>query len=211
MYFKTEAIVLKKRNFSESDRLLTIFTRDFGKLTILAKGARRPGSRKAGHLELGNWCKVFVARGKNIDILTEVELKRAFGIADFREDKANKIYHVLEIIENLTVDHQKNPGAFILLVKFLKKIETDKNFNLLSIVFKIKLLAALGFFSSNSLKNSKAKRIFDILEKMDFEHIEGNVRLSKDSHLKLLLFLDSMIENITSSKLKTSRFLDGAV
>ena len=207
MYFRTEAIILKKRNFSESDRLLTIFTRDFGKLTVLAKGVRRPRSRKAGHLELGNWCKVFIAKGKNIDILTEVESKKAFGIADFREDKANKIYHLLEIIENLTVDHQKNLQAFILLVKFLKKVETDKNFNLLSSVFKIKLLASLGFFSSQSLKNSKAKQIFNILEKTDFEYLEDKIKLSKDSHLKLLLFLDSMIENITSSKLKTARFL----
>lgn len=207
MYFKTEAVILKKRNFAESDRLLTIFTRDFGKLTVLAKGVRRPASRKAGHLELGNWCKVFIAKGKNIDILTEVELKKAFGIADFREDKANKIYHLLEIIENLTVEHQKNQEAFILLVKFLKKVDTEENFSLLSSVFKIKLLSYLGFFSSQSVKSAKTKRIFNILEKSDFDSINTQIKLSKDSHLKLLLFLDSMIENITSSKLKTARFL----
>lgn len=207
MYFKTEAVILKKRNFAESDRLLTIFTRDFGKLTVLAKGVRRPASRKAGHLELGNWCKVFIAKGKNIDILTEVELKKAFGIADFREDKANKIYHLLEIIENLTVEHQKNQEAFILLVKFLKKVDTEQNFSLLSSVFKIKLLSYLGFFSSQSVKSAKTKRIFNILEKSDFDSINTQIKLSKDSHLKLLLFLDSMIENITSSKLKTARFL----
>ena len=207
MYFRTEAVILKKRNFAESDRLLTIFTRDFGKLTILAKGVRRPTSKKAGHLELGNWCKVFIAKGKNIDILTEVELKKAFGIADFREDKANKIYHLLEIIENLTVEHQKNREAFILLVKFLKEIDRQENFSLLSSVFKIKLLSSLGFFSSQSLKSTKAKRIFNILEKTDFDSIDTQIKLSKDSHLKLLLFLDSMIENITNSKLKTARFL----
>src|SRR3989344_6728626 len=108
MYFRTEAIILKKRNFSESDRLLTIFTRDFGKLTVLAKGVRRPKSKKAGHVELGSWCKVFLARGKNLDILTEVEVKKAFGIADFSPTKTNKIYHLLELIELLTVPHQNN-------------------------------------------------------------------------------------------------------
>ena len=207
MYFKTEAIILKKRNFAESDRLLTIFTKDYGKLTILAKGVRRPTSRKSGHVELGNWCKVFIAKGKNIDILIEVELKKAFGIADFREDKANKIYHRLEIIENLTVEHQKNQEAFILLVKFLKKVDTEENFSLLSSVFKIKLLSSLGFFSSQFLKSTKTKQIFNILEKTDFDSIENKIKLSPNSHLKLLLFLDSMIENITSSKLKTARFL----
>ena len=108
MYFKTEGVILSRRNFGESDRILTIFTRDHGKLTALAKGVRRPKSRKGGHVEIGNWCKLFIARGKNIDLLTEVETKKAFGIADFTAAKANKIYHLLELVESLTEIKQKS-------------------------------------------------------------------------------------------------------
>ena len=61
---RTEGVVLSQKNFAEADRLLTIYTRDFGKLHALAKGARRPISKKAGHTQLGNWCKILIVRGK---------------------------------------------------------------------------------------------------------------------------------------------------
>lgn len=209
MYFRTEGVVIKKKNFGEADRIFTIYTRDYGKVTALAKGVRRPRSRKAGHLELGNWCKVFIAKGKNLDLLTEVELKRAFGIAEFSQSKANKIYHLLELIDSLTPDHQKNLDVYILLVQFLKKCADSEDFNLVSSVFKIKLLTSLGFFSTKSIKNSKTQKFFNLLEQEDFDKIKAGVSLSHNSQLKLLSFLDSMIENITQSKLKTVRFLDG--
>lgn len=207
MYFRTEGVVIRRRNFGEADRILTIYTRDYGKISALAKGVRRPRSKKAGHLELGNWCKVFVARGKNLDLLTEVQVKRAFGIADFTEDKANKIYHLLELVESLTAEHQKNPQVFILLVQFLKRCVREEDFNLVSAVFKIKLLSLLGFFSASSLKDSQTKDVIKVLEHEDFEAVKQKIRLSQGSNLKLLTFLDSMVENLTQQKLKTSRFL----
>lgn len=207
MYFRTEGVVIRRRNFGEADRILTIYTRDYGKITALAKGARRPRSKKAGHVELGSWCKIFVARGKNLDLLTEVELKRAFGIADFSQEKANKIYHLLELVDALTAEHAKNPQVFILLVQFLKRCTSEENFNLVSAVFKIKLLSLLGFFSASSLKDSQTKDVIKVLEHEDFEAVKQKIRLSQGSNLKLLTFLDSMVENITQTKLKTSRFL----
>ena len=207
MYFRTEGVVLSRRNFGEADRILTIFTRDHGKLTALAKGVRRPKSRKGGHVEIGNWCKLFIARGKNIDLLTEVETKKAFGIADFTAAKANKIYHLLELVESLTELKQKNPGVFILLVRFLKKIATGEDFNLVSLVFKVKLLSTLGFFSAKNLKDSVAKSIFVTIENEDFDIIKEKFNFKESAYLKLLSFLDSMIENLTQTKLKTSRFL----
>ena len=49
--YRVSAIVLKRREMGEADRLLTVLTRDRGKLTLLAKGVRRVASRKAGHIE----------------------------------------------------------------------------------------------------------------------------------------------------------------
>ena len=207
MYFKTEGVILARRNFAEADRILTICSRDHGKIVALAKGVRRPRSRKAGHLELGNWCRIFVARGRNLDLLTEVELKRSFGIVDFSEQKANKIYHLLELVDNLTAEKQKNLSVFILLVGFIKRITDGEDFRLLSLTFKIKLLSTLGFFSAKNIKNSNAKNLFETLENADFGKIKEKIKLTDRSYLKLLQFLDSIIENLTQTKLKTSRFL----
>ena len=207
MYFRTEGVILARRNFAEADRILTIYTRDYGKVIALAKGVRRPRSRKAGHLELGNWCRIFVARGRNLDLLTEVELKRSFGILDFSEQKANKIYHLLELVDSLTAEKAKNLSVFILLIGFLKRITDGEDFRLLSVTFKIKLLSTLGFFSARNIKNSKAKNLFETLENADFGKIKEKIKLTDRSYLKLLQFLDSIIENLAQTKLKTSRFL----
>lgn len=207
MYFRTEGVILKRRNFGEADRLLTIYTKDLGKITCLAKGVRRPRSKKAGHLELGNWCKVFIAKGKNLDLLTEVEVKKAFGIADFSQEKANRIYHLLELVDSLTELHQKSSQVFILLVGFLKKVAKEEEFNLVSLTFKIKLLSSLGFFSARSLANPRTRNFFEILETEDFGRIQTKVKLKEETYLKLLSFLDSMIESLTETKLKTTKFL----
>ncbi len=207
MYIKTDAIILSRRNFGEADRIVTFFTKDFGKMNALAKGVRRPRSKKAGHLEIGNWCKIFVAKGKNLDLLTEIELKKAFGINEFSESKANKIYHFLEIVKNVTVEEQRNRELFNVLVNFLKKLEEGEDFNLLSSCFKIKLLANLGFFSARELKDTKTKRIISYLEEENYELIREKIKLTDSSYLKLLGFLDSIIEDLSEQKLKTNRFI----
>lgn len=209
MYLRTEGVILKKRDFGEADRILTIFTRDFGKVICIAKGTRRPRSRKAGHVELGNWCKVFIAKGKNIDLLTEVEVKKPFGIDNFSPEKANKIYHLLEIVELLTAPHQKNLKVFIILVNFLKRITDGEDFYLISTVFKIKLLSTLGFFSARSLEKSKIRNFFEMIQDEGFENIKNRIRLKEKDYLKLLSFLDSMIEKIIEARLKTIRFVNG--
>lgn len=207
MYLRTYGIVLSRKNYGEADRILRIYTKDLGKVSALAKGVRRPRSRKGGHVEIGNLCKFFIAKGRNLDLVTEVELKKAFGIDKFTEDKANKIYHLLELVDLLTEEKQKNPEVFNLLFSFLKKIEKKDNFSLISSVFKVRLLKNLGFFSASSFKNSKMQSAFQILEDEDFETIEIRINGGKNGYLKLLNFLDSMIENIAQAKLRTNRFL----
>src|SRR3989338_2951714 len=227
MYFRTEGVILKRRDFGEADRIVTFYTRDFGKVTALCKGVRRPRSKKAGHLELGNWCKIFVAKGKNLDLLTEIELKTAFGINEFSENKANKIYHFLEIVKNITPDGQRNQSTFILLIHFLKQIANGEDFNLVSTTFKIKLLSNLGFFSTEQLPDSNTKRFLEFLATEDFDIIKKEV-VSRDkslgpqssdnstrtarftvskSYLKVLAFLDSMIEDLCEQKLTTRKYV----
>ena len=211
MYLRTEGIILARRNFGEADRILTIYTKDYGKISAIGKGVRRPRSKKAGHVELGSWCKIFAARGKNLDLLTEVETKKAFGIDNFSPAKANKIYHLLELVDSLTQHEQKNQEVFFLLLKYLDEISKGNNFDLISSVFKVKLLSELGFFSAKSLKGSKSQQFLQSLENDDFENLKKRVKLDRDSYLKLLTFLDSMIENLIERTLKTNRFVNGTV
>jgi DNA repair protein RecO (recombination protein O) len=209
MYIRTDCVVLSHKNFNEADRILTLYTKDFGKMSCLAKGVRRLTSRKAGHVEPGNWCKVFIAKGKNLDLLTEAELKKAFGAREPTPTKAGNIFHLLELVSELTEINQKNSEVFSLLVDFLDKTDRGEDFNLVSAAFKIKLLSALGFFSVRSFQSSVTRDLIKFFEEEDYARLKQKLVISENSYLKLLSFLDSIIESLTERKLKTARFVNG--
>jgi len=69
---RTEAIVLRERDYGEADRILELIT-PVGRITGLARGIRRPTSRKAGHLGLFCWSAVMLAHGRNMQTITQAE------------------------------------------------------------------------------------------------------------------------------------------
>ena len=77
---KSDAIVLRTIEFSETSLVVTLFTREFGKLGVLAKGARRPKGPFEGSLDLLAVCRVVVIRKASdaLDLLTEAKLERRF-------------------------------------------------------------------------------------------------------------------------------------
>jgi len=209
MYVSTDCVVLAHSNFNEADKILTIYTKEFGKMACVAKGVRKPTSKKAGHVVPGNWCKVFIAKGKRLDLLTEAELKKAFGIKKPTPGKTGNVFHLLELVNQLTEINQKNPQVFSLLIDFLDKVDREEDFNLISVAFKIKLLSALGFFSARSFKGSQTQSLIKLFEEENFAHLKENLKVGESSYLKLLAFLDSIIESLAESKLKTTRFING--
>ena len=55
--YTSEGIVLARRNYGEADRILVIYSKNFGRVSYMAKGVRRPKSRKRGHIEVFNYIK----------------------------------------------------------------------------------------------------------------------------------------------------------
>ena len=82
--FRMQAIVLRHQNFGEADRLLVIFSQEKGKLRAIAKGVRKPRSRKAGHLEPFTRVSLQLARGRDLMIVTQAETLEAY--LPIRED-----------------------------------------------------------------------------------------------------------------------------
>ena len=70
---RVEAVVLRHTELGEVDRIITLFSRQRGKLRAVAKGIRRPRSRKAGHLEPFTWVSLQLARGRDLWIVTQAE------------------------------------------------------------------------------------------------------------------------------------------
>jgi len=145
--YKTEGIILKRSDFGEADRLLTIFTKRQGKIRVLAKGVRRLTSRKGGNLELFNQVRIFVREGKSLDLVTEVELLRSFG--EWRKDlpKVAVAYQLCELADKLTAEHQKHPEVYELLAQNLSDLTNSvPDCQLLIANYQLSLLESLGFW-----------------------------------------------------------------
>lgn len=164
--FSTEAVVLKRKNLGEADRLVTLFTKRFGKLTALAKGVRRITSRRAGSLEPATQGIFFFARGKNFDLITQVQPINSFLNARQNLARLTQINQILEIIDLLTVDNQEHPDIYQILLDTLMLLNTDgkKRSRIVANIRHIVHLLGFGLPSDQS-ESSLKTHIESIAEK----------------------------------------------
>ena len=71
--YRCEAIVLSRVDFGEADRVITVYSRQHGKLRLVAKGARRPLSRLGPHLEYFWRSQLMLVKGRDLDVVTGAE------------------------------------------------------------------------------------------------------------------------------------------
>lgn len=121
--YATEAIVIRHADFGESDRVLTLYTPSMGKVRAIAKGVRRGRSRSAGHLDLFTRSQMLVARGRNLDIITQVEALEHFS--GLRHDLMSGGYahYVAELLDSFVPDGLPNPALYTLHLNTLRSLD----------------------------------------------------------------------------------------
>ncbi|MEO0563573.1 MAG: DNA repair protein RecO, partial [Chloroflexota bacterium] len=75
---RTPAIILRRREWREADRLLTVLTPSYGKLDVVAHGARKPAGRKTGHVELFMLVDMLLNRRRDPGVVTQAEMIEPF-------------------------------------------------------------------------------------------------------------------------------------
>ncbi len=113
--YKTQAIVLRQRKLGEADKILTLYTPNYGKLDAVAKGVRRPTSKLAGHVEPLTYSSFLLAQGRELDIVTQAETIEAFTA--LREDLERTGYalYAAELVDRFTPDRQEAYSVRLLL------------------------------------------------------------------------------------------------
>lgn len=166
--FKTQGIVLKRLNFNEADKLLSFYTRDYGKLTALAKGVRRIKSRKAAHLEIFNQVDIFVASGKTFHIVIEAQTVNSFACLRSQLSRVIQAYRIVEVVDRFCPENQENKRLYNLLIEGLAHLSNCQIDKLETVVddFTNCLLYELGFLTLDSKLKGRAlgKYIEEILE-----------------------------------------------
>ncbi len=170
MFLETKGVVIRQTKYSEADKILTIFTKEKGKIQAIAKGARRPKSHLMGSTETFCYSDFLMYNGKNLYNVNQGQIVDAFY--PLREDiyKLSYATFILELIDSSVLEEEPNDILFELLVKTLSTLSNMKDdYKKLLLAFQIKYISFIGFrpqlsecVSCGSGINNNIK--FDILE-----------------------------------------------
>ncbi|MDA0265142.1 MAG: DNA repair protein RecO [Chloroflexi bacterium] len=124
--YRCEAIILGYTPLGEADLLVTMYTRDQGKVRAVGKGARRSSSKLVGHLEPLTVVKMSLAHGRNMDVISQAEVTQSF--AELKEDLTaiTKGQYLAELVDGFGAEANPNPGLFQLMIDCLRVIEATK-------------------------------------------------------------------------------------
>jgi len=145
--FKTNAIVTRSLNYGESDKIVTFFSQDFGKIRGIAKGARRSKKRFQNALGLFSHLRLifFDREGVGLVRAESGDILHAFpGI----RDNLTKIYYgnyFLELVNEMAGEREANPEAFHLLLFFLLDLEEGEPLEERLRMFEIRMLSLFGY------------------------------------------------------------------
>ncbi|MEW6724512.1 MAG: DNA repair protein RecO [Bacillota bacterium] len=143
--YTTEAIVLRERDLGEADRILTLFTRDKGKVEAVAKGARRPRSRLAGFSQPFSYGLVSLFSGRNLETVSQAELRESFGALRADLDRMAYAAYAVDLVDEVTRERDRHEELFYVLLSMLHLLTGEVDRELLIRALEIKVLAAAGF------------------------------------------------------------------
>lgn len=119
----THAVVLKRSNVGETDRVITLFTQKHGKIVSIAKGCRNLHSSRLSTLEPGNLVDAYFLPTKGLPILTQTQLINDFVQTKQSLKKMKQLLQVLEIVDALSVEDENTP-VFVRLTKILEALNS---------------------------------------------------------------------------------------
>ncbi|MTI49418.1 DNA repair protein RecO [Sporosalibacterium faouarense] len=146
MHKKTQGIVLRQVKFKESDKILTIFSRENGKISAIAKGARKTKSPLMGSTQVFCYSDFVLYRGKSFYHVNQGEVLNSFY--SLRNDLYKLAYgtYILEIVEAGITEEESNEKVFLLLLKTLNVLSViEDDFLKLVLAFIIKFLSFMGY------------------------------------------------------------------
>ena len=143
--YRTEVIVLRRIDFGEADKLLTLYTPGLGKIRAIAKGVRKPTSRKSGHVELFTHSQLLIAKGRNLDIVTQAETLHAFRPLRGDLRRITYAYYAVELVDKFTKEGVENRPLFDLLLAMLTWLGETADLDLTTRFFELRVLNYVGY------------------------------------------------------------------
>src|SRR3970040_2354083 len=124
---KTEAVVLSKMDYRDSSNILTLYTKDYGKISVIHKGARSPKSKKGFIAEPLNHLQIIIYRkdSRDLQLLSSADLISHFPRIKEDLDKLKYSLAILELVKNLTPEGEENTKLFNSLTRILFLLDSS--------------------------------------------------------------------------------------
>jgi DNA repair protein RecO (recombination protein O) len=145
--YRAEGIILKRKNTGEADRIITVFTREYGKIRLIAKGIRKVKSRRAPYLEVFSRVILLIHTGKSLDGISEASAVVAYPALRKDLEKVSLAYFLCELVDVLLPEKQEHRDVYLLLSDALAALNAGSAPAIYaqSREFALSLLWALGF------------------------------------------------------------------
>lgn len=143
--YQAQAIIIKQIKLGEVDKIVTFYSPEFGKLRAIAKGACRPGSKLGGNVEPLTYSLLMLARGRNLDIITQSQSIDAF--LDLKNDlwRSSCGLYLLDLVDSFTVENNESRPLFDLLLTSLHRLCQADSSEIALRYFELHLLHYLGY------------------------------------------------------------------
>ncbi len=142
--YRCEAVTLSYTPLGEADLLVTMFTRDQGKIRAVGKGARRSTSKLVGHLEPLTMVKLSMVHGRSMDIISQAEVVESFAVLKKDLAAITKGQYLTELVDGFGAEANANPDLFQLMIDTLHEIQADPGSDMPLRAFEFHLLQVSG-------------------------------------------------------------------
>jgi DNA repair protein RecO (recombination protein O) len=163
--YTSEGIVLGRRDFGEADRILVLYTKNFGRISLIAKGVRRPKSKKRGHIEVFNLVRFQAVTGHGIDLMTEAEVADDFKEIRKSLKKVSLAYYFSEVIGRITHEQEPNLDLFNLIVNYLIELKNATELKKLREDFIGELLVLMGYWPIGKKLTDPDEKLEEVIER----------------------------------------------
>lgn len=155
---KTIAIVLKRIDYGEADRIVTVLTPDAGKLSLMAKGVRRVKSKLAGGIELLSTSEINYIAGKgSLDTLVSSRLIRHYGLIVQNIDRTMLAYELIKLLDKVTEDQPETAYYELLEQTFFVLDDQNVSVDFIRVWFSAQLLRLAGHTPNLQTETTGAK------------------------------------------------------
>ena len=143
--YATQAIILRRSSVGETDSLVTLYTKNYGKMRAFARGVRKPNSKLGGHLEPLNQVNLLITQSHSLPLITQADMIQGFYTPSTNFEAIVSGCYIADCLDALTVEEVESQSLYSLACRQFKQVQAVENAQTQLRFFELQLLAISGY------------------------------------------------------------------